>query len=100
MNSSDILADNPAELCRERLLDLAGQHQLANMALPENHHRTIRLLESFAGAFYGIEHFSAMREVIRSEAHNLRSSLGNQPLNCAISAACVSGKGPLASATP
>jgi predicted GTPase len=92
MSNGGILAGNPTELCRERLLDLAGQHQLSKVSLPENHHRTIRLLESFAGAFYGIEHFSAMREVVRSEAHTLRSSLGNQPLNCAIIGEFSAGK--------
>lgn len=92
MSIDGILTDNPTEFCRERLLELAGQHRLAKVSLPENHHRTIRQLEAFAGAFYGIEHFSAMREVVRCEAHNLRSSLGNQPLNCAIIGEFSAGK--------
>jgi predicted GTPase len=92
MTKTGIIIDNPTELCRERLLELAGHHRLTKVSLPENHHRTIRLLESFAGVFYGIEHFSAMREVVRSEVHNLRSSLGNRPLSCAIIGEFSAGK--------
>ncbi len=90
--TTSILDENPAELCRDRLLELAEQHRTANITLPDNSYRTIRLLEAFAGAYYGIDHFSAMREVVRSEAHNLAASLGNQPLNCAIIGEFSAGK--------
>jgi predicted GTPase len=90
--TTGIQDDNPAETCRERLLELAERHRAGKVTLPDNHHRTIRLLEAFAGAYYGIGHFNAMREVVRSEAHNLAATLGNQPLNCALIGEFSAGK--------
>ena len=84
--------DDPEDNCRERLLELAAQYKARKVTLPDNHHRTIRLLESFAGAYYGVGHFAAMREVVRSETQNLSVSLGNQPLNCAIIGEFSAGK--------
>lgn len=92
MTTTGILTDNPAELCREHLLELAEQHQVKNLKLPDNHYRTIRQLEAFAGAYYGIDHFNAIREVIRHETRNLSSALGDQPLNCAIIGEFSAGK--------
>ncbi len=98
MSATGILSDNPIETCRDRLLELAEHHRATNVKLSDNNYRTIRLLESFAGAYYGIGHFGAMREVVRSEAHNLSASLGNQPLNCAIIGEFSAGKSSLINA--
>lgn len=88
---SGILGDNPAIVCCERLLELAGEHSDKSIKLPDNHFRTIRQIESFAGVYYGIEHFSEMREEVRRTAHSL-TSLGKKPLRCAIIGEFSAGK--------
>lgn len=88
---SGILGDNPAVVCCERLLELAGEHSDNSIKLPDNHFRTIRQIESFAGVYYGIEHFSEIREEVRRTAHSL-AALGRQPLKCAVIGEFSAGK--------
>lgn len=98
MSTPSILRVNQTEACRDRLIELAEHHRISNPNLSENNYLTIRLLQSFAGAYYGIGHFGAMHDVVRSDTHSLSDSLGNQPLNCAIIGEFSAGKSSLINA--
>jgi GTPase Era involved in 16S rRNA processing len=90
--------DNAAALaCRERILELAERYRVPPRDLPENLHRTIRLLESFAGSYYGIDHFKEMREEVRRTVHSL-AALGREPLKCAVIGEFNAGKSSLINA--
>ena len=90
--------DNSASLvCRERLLELSERYRIPQERTSENLHRTIRLLESFAGAYYGIDHFQEMREEMRRSVHSL-AALGREPLKCAVIGEFNAGKSSLINA--
>ena len=90
--------DNSASLvCRERLLELSERYRIPQERTSENLHRTIRLLESFAGAYYGIDHFQEMREEVRRTVHSL-AALGREPLKCAVIGEFSAGKSSLINA--
>ena len=93
-----MVVDNAAAmLCRERLLELSERYRIPPERTSENLNRTIRLLESFAGAYYGIDHFREMREEVRRTVHSL-AALGSEPLKCAVIGEFSAGKSSLINA--